>query len=161
MFTISIGGIAATMSSSIIPKPPLIFLSTQFIGKGFLISKKRKRIKAITKFNKLISIQIRIRSMATISSITILEGSFIFKFELVISQARKLRKNKVVTNSICNSFESGAIIKNIGNAKVVPKVPGAFGVMPNPKPKARKCQKLLIKNLKLSKMRKTLFLPFY
>ena len=39
---------AAAMSSAIIPQPPLIFRSSQLMGKGFSVSSRRKRMKAVS-----------------------------------------------------------------------------------------------------------------
>jgi hypothetical protein len=71
------------------------------------------------------------------------------------------KKNNVITKPICNSLLNGKIIKNKGKAIREPIVPGAFFDKPAPNPRAKKCQKLLNKNLILSKMCKTFFYFFY
>lgn len=91
---------------------------------------------------------------------TIHEGSFNLRFRLVIFEACNPMKNKVMRNTACNSGESDLIEKNKGKATIVPKVPGALKNIPEPKPKASKCQKFWNKNFLLTKMRKS-FLKFF
>ena len=144
---------AATKSSNIIPKPPLIFLSNQPMGGGLEISKTLKRIKAISWMNQSDNptktnspkgsltdgSKANTNQKATISSITISDGSFFFNFFEVRLHAQipktRERERNIIQKSILNVFLNN---KNNTHAHRVATVPGATFDNPLPKPNPMK-----------------------
>ena len=125
------------------PKPPETFLSRKEIGQGFKISKNLNNIKPSKIKSHLNGSSIMVIRNPTISSQTIPEKSWIFIssetfWHIQIPETANIR----VRNKYQNESRHIAIAIYMGIAAKVPKVPGAFGDNPLPKPKARKCQGL-------------------
>lgn len=144
------------------PNPPCSFLSIADIGQGFTISKKRNSAKPSTILVKVTGTNAIVMKKPAISSQTIAGWSctptdsaafpqiVIPTIDINIAKAKYHGVDRKLT---ANQYK--------GIAASVPKVPGALGAKPEPKPSAKKCTGLLSENcavddLVIAKMLKTL-----
>ncbi len=123
----------AMTSSSITPIAPRNFLSSHETGQGLMISKKRKRRKAIPTDDGVRTAGIRAIHSPTTSSMTIMLESFslticskCFADHKPSGKAMRIPKSSAGTPPI--------IMSNIpkGSAPSVPHVPGAGRIRPQP-----------------------------
>src|SRR5690554_1988257 len=125
------------------PRPPPSLRSSARIGQGLRISKKRNAIKPASHQPQWAGNNTRVIQMPTNSSQTIPPWSCTPRSSATLPHSQTPNTEAVAMISSANGKLISCSSGTNASPASVPQVPGALRARPLPKPKAKKCQKLL------------------